>query len=259
MHMFEPACVYTCLIGRYECLSRQPMAARSSIPFVCLTDDAELSSSDWSIRQIEPEFADDPVRSQRLLKLLPHRHLPKFAVSLYIDNSVILSTPPEDILDRCLAESDFALPTHSFRRTVQDEFTMVTKHALDDPLTLSNQLAHYLATDPEVLRERPYWTGIMARRHGSAAAREALEAWAEQVMRFSRRDQLSSNYAFRRVGFQPKRLDIDNYASAFHSWPHAFGRNEALRSFRAPPPMAWLRRPLRRLLARAMSRLWKRA
>ena len=229
---WQRGCVYTCLIGNYEKLNEQPISPQSSVPFICLTDDAGLQSSTWRIVRIEPLFPMDPVRSQRMLKLLPHRFLPDFELSLYIDNSVILKKKPEEIFDRYLASADFALPIHSFRDRVIEEFIEVAELAKDDPNRIFEQWDHYRASDPDALAERPYWTGILLRRHTSADARRALEHWAAHVLRYSRRDQLSANAVFRLARLQPLGLDIDNHESWFHTWPHARGR--ALRPANSP-------------------------
>jgi len=77
-------CVYTTLIGKYETLNEQPVAAASSFQFICLTDDPDLRSETWSVRCVAPVFGMDPIRSQRELKLRPHVHLAEFDGSLYM-------------------------------------------------------------------------------------------------------------------------------------------------------------------------------
>jgi FkbM family methyltransferase len=233
MAEWQRACVYTCLTGRYENLNEQPMAAQSAIPFLCLTDEATLQSSTWRVVKVDPVFAMDPVRSQRVLKLLPHRFLPDFDVSIYIDNSVVLTRKPEDILDRYLASSDFALPTHSFRSRLIEEFLEIAKFGLDDPLRISEQLNHYMSSDPAALDERPYWSGIQFRRHRAHNVQHALETWAAHVQRYSRRDQLSANVAFRQSGLTPQRIEINNFGSWFHIWPSISGRDVGRRGL--PP------------------------
>ena len=49
-------CVFTVLNGGYEALNEQPVAARSAIPFICLTDDPGLTSGTWQIRPFKPRF-----------------------------------------------------------------------------------------------------------------------------------------------------------------------------------------------------------
>lgn len=213
-------CVYTTLIGDYEKLNEQPVAANSRLPFICLTDDSELRSETWQIRQIEPLFGFDPIRSQRALKLLPHEHLPDFDCSLYIDNSVILKTVPEVLIEHHLGPSGFCVPEHSSRKTVLDEFLKVEALGYDDEGRLFEQLNHYAMEFPDVLEEKPFWTGMLCRDHRNPKVRRMLGIWLAHVHRYSRRDQLSLNVALRLAGLTPAVLRLNNKESSFHSWPN---------------------------------------
>lgn len=209
-------CVYMTMIGKYEQLNDQPVASRSDIPFVCLTDDPDLKSDTWQIRLVLPTFGMDPIRSQRDLKLRPHVHLPDFEGSLYIDNTVILKETPETIVDRYWSGSGFSVAFHSFRETVLDEFIEVSRLGLDDQSRIYEQLNHYQIECPEVLLEKPFWGGILLRDHTDPAVRRMLEIWNAHVQRYARRDQLSMNYAFRKAELEPEVMHIDNYNSWFH-------------------------------------------
>jgi hypothetical protein len=74
-------CVYTALIGGYEKLNEQPVAAASRLPFICLTDDPSLKSESWQLRQVTLPFGMDPIRSQRNVKIRPYHFLPEFEAS----------------------------------------------------------------------------------------------------------------------------------------------------------------------------------
>jgi hypothetical protein len=219
-------CVYTALLGGYERLNEQPAALESKIPFICFTNDAALRSETWQIRVVPPIFTMDPARSQRDFKLRPHVHLPEFDVSLYIDNAVVLSQPPESIFERYPTTSGFWLTKHSFRDTVLSEFMEVISRGLDDPNRVFEQLNHYTLECPEVLEEHPYWGAILLRDHRRPEVQAMLDVWYANVFRYSRRDQLSANAAFRQVGLAPDAMDIDNYSSWFHTWPHTPGRDQ---------------------------------
>jgi hypothetical protein len=220
-------CVYTVLTGGYECLNEQAIARESSLPFICLTDDPDLTSETWTIRQIEPTFAMDPIRSQRDLKIRPHMHLPEFDQSLYIDNSVILKVRPEMLFETFLADSPLAIPAHSFRETLLDEFIEVIQLGLDDSIRIFEQINHYSLDDPAMLNEKPFWSAILLRDHHDSNVRKWAEIWAAHVFRYSRRDQLSINLAFRNAALTPKVIDADNYESWFHSWPVTIARDRS--------------------------------
>ena len=204
------ACVYTTLIGDYEKLNEQPVAASSRLPFICLTDNPDLQSETWQIRHVKPLFGMDPVRSQRALKLCPYQYLPSFDASLYIDNSVLFKIEPEQFIERYLGDAGFCLAEHSFRESVLDEFLEVEAQSLDDPARIFEQLNHYTMEFPELLQERPYWTGILLRDHRNPKVRGMLELWWAHVQRYSRRDQLSINVALKESGISPAVLRIDN-------------------------------------------------
>jgi Protein of unknown function (DUF707)/Protein of unknown function (DUF616) len=217
--------VYTTLIGDYEYLNDQPISKNTDIKFACLTDSKTLTSDTWSIVTVDPIFVMDPIRSQRLVKFNPWEYLRDYEASLYIDNSVRLLVPPEDIFAQHSVERGMTLPAHSFRESVLDEFLEVARLGFDDQFRIFEQLNHYQIECPHILKERPLWAAILIREHGSPSVRRMADIWSAQVLRYSRRDQLSINLAIRRAGLTPKVLEIDNTASWLHTWPHTEGRD----------------------------------
>lgn len=213
-------CVYTCLVGNSEALNEQPTAAQSRLPFICFTDNPGLRSETWQVRVVPRLFAMDPVRSQRQIKILPHKYLPEFDASLYIDNSVLLRQPPEALVEKYFPASGFCILEHSYRATVDDEFIEVARLGLDDQNRIFEQREHYKIKYPEILSEKPYWGAILLRDHRNPAVAKMLELWFAHVQRYSRRDQLSVNLAFRLAGLSPDVLRYDNFESEYHSWPH---------------------------------------
>ncbi|NBW97143.1 MAG: hypothetical protein EBR28_10535, partial [Planctomycetia bacterium] len=212
-------CVYTVLTGDYEILNEQPIAQNSDWDFICLTDSPTLRSDSWQIRRVPMAFGMDPIRGQRILKILPHEYLGDFDRSLYIDNTVILRAQPEAIQEGCFAGAEIGLFSHSFRASLQDEFLEVARHGLDDQMRVLEQLNHYAIACPDLLEERPYWTGIVWRDHRSRNVRCAMEHWRNHVLRYSRRDQLSVNLALRLAGVTPSLVHHDNHETWYHRWP----------------------------------------
>ncbi len=222
-------CVYTALTGGYESLNEQPVAKASGLPFICFTDNPDIVSETWQIRPLNPIFPADAIRSQREYKLLPHKFLPEFDASLYIDNSVLLTVPPEQVFEKIPYPSGISLPAHSFRASVEDEFLEVAKDRLDDPARIAEQLDHYRANWPDVLAQKPFWNGILLRDHHNPVVIAAMETWRAHNYRYSRRDQLSAPVAFAQAGLIPDVMVINNFKSWFHSWPHAPDRKAGRR------------------------------
>lgn len=220
--------VYTALMGGYETLLEQPVALSSDLPFICFTDDPTLVSDTWEVRLVTPAFPEDSVRSARVLKIRGHEDLGPFDRTLWIDNSVLLTAEPEKILSEWLHSADFSLPLHSYRDTVADEFEAVGSMKIDDPVRVYEQLMHYTSFAPHVLQMRAHWTGVLARRH-TVAVDKTMERWLDNVLRYSRRDQLSIGLAIDSARHPIREIEVDNFTSSWHEWPRSQDRQRKLR------------------------------
>jgi hypothetical protein len=229
-------CVYTALTGGYEPLNEQIVARESTLPFICFTDDPATACDGWEIRPLQPVFPADDIRNQRAYKLQPHLLLAEFDQSLYIDNSVLLRLPPEQIFEAVDLAAGMALPVHSFRESLRDEFAIIAEEKIDDPRRVAEQLQHYEAAFPQVLAGPVCWGGLMLRDHHAPKVQAAMEIWLAHVYRYSRRDQLSSAVAFHVAGLQPEILTLDNYESEFHTWPNLTGRKAERRLWNGETP-----------------------
>ncbi len=215
-------------------MNLQPAARESALPFFCFTDRPE-DGGDWRIKPMLKAFPADQVRSQRLYKFLPHLVLPEFDESLYIDNSVILKQAPERLFEAADLSAGMALPLHSFRARLRDEFEVVASTNLDDPARVAAQLADYEAAFPAILDRTPFWNGIILRDHRNRRAAAVGQIWAAHLCRYSRRDQLSLPAALHLAGLRPDALPLDNHESDFHSWPHIATRQTAARFWEGEP------------------------
>lgn len=217
--------IYTVVMGGYEKLREVTTTADDDVDAICFTDDATLTSATWQIRVVQPAFPSDSVRSQRLLKIRGHSSLDRYESTLYIDNAVRLDVPAGEILDDWLGDPniDVALPLHSYRQTVLDEFDELVAAQYDDPARLYEQLLHYSEDHADVLEARPYWTAIVARRSNARVAR-CMAVWADHILRYSRRDQLSARVALGGADVVVKGVEIDNFESRYHAWPVDAGR-----------------------------------
>jgi hypothetical protein len=193
------------------------------VPFICFTDDDSLTSSVWDLRVVTPLFPLDLQRSQRELKIRGCSETRGYDRTLYIDNSVTLKIPPRDFLDEWLEEHDVAVPLHSWRDTVRDEFAAVVAAGLDDLARVSEQLETYSEIAPGVLDEQPLWNGMIARRN-TPAVHQVMNRWFDEVLRYSRRDQLSANYIFANAPISLARMELDNHDSPVHVWGVDVGR-----------------------------------
>lgn len=244
--------VYTALLGSHERLSAQPRLHKSSIDCICFTDDPGLHSDEWRMVLVDPGLPLDPVRSARRLKILGHPLIDGYDQSLWIDNRVILDADPEDLFDLLGDDYDIVLPKHSFRQELRHEFEAVLRTNKDSPRSIREQLFFYEHALPSLLDQPTYWTGILLRRN-NAAVREMCAEWFHHVLRYSRRDQLSVNFALERVSIKKRVVPIDNISSGWHHWLSEEDAGRAHASSASRPPA--FRYGLRMLAADSVRRV----
>ena len=97
--------VYRALVGGYERLREEEVAHDSDLPFICFTDDPELTSDTWQVEVVAPRLLRDATRSARALKILGHPSLD---------------------------DADVGAPLHSYRTSVLGEAEAVLDVGLDD-------------------------------------------------------------------------------------------------------------------------------
>lgn len=218
----QKRCVYTCLLGGYEQLLEQPVRKEDDIPFICFTDDPTLTSESWEIRLIDPVLPLDLARSSRHPKICAHEYVSEFDESIYIDNSIKLIKPPTYIFEQFLDNQphDMACFGHSFRDTIAGEFEAIEEAGYDFPETLRAMHSDYSSLDYD-FSAKPMWGGFLIRRHNVDHVKKCMNVWYSNVLRYSRRDQLSFDYAMKRTGLKLTVNYVDIRSTDFHQWPCA--------------------------------------
>jgi hypothetical protein len=243
-------CVYTVLLGSYDALLDQPVAADSNADFVCFTDDPGLVSDTWRIELIEPVFPQDLHRSSRVYKILGHPVLDEYDVTVCIDASVRLRATPERIVEELLTDDvQMALVEHSYRDSVLDEFDEVVRLNYDDRSRVYEQLTDYAVHHPDALSAKPLWGGFLVRRRSPHVA-DAMRVWFDQVLRYSRRDQLSLPHALQSTRLPYRAVPLDNFSSHLHEWPVITNRKISLgkaSTLASGPMVAEVQRSRRRI------------
>ena len=216
----EPRCVvYTCLFGFSEQFNDFAYERDDRIDYVCFTDDPDLRSDHWQIVLRSCELLD-ATRAAKRIKALPHRFLPQYDWSLYLDNTVRLKSSPRDLFERFLAraESPLACFKHPWRDCVYDEAEAVLGLGMDDPTRVQRQMAFYRYLGYPAHAGLAKST-ILLRRHRDPALITVMERWHEQVLYHSLRDQLSLNPVTWFDRFTIAYLEHDFLDFEFLEWP----------------------------------------
>lgn len=194
--------LYTVIIGDYDEL-RPPLVVNEGIDYICFTDMALPEVLPWQQRIVTTTiYKDDPRRLSRFFKIHGDIDFDTLAqYSLYHDGNIRLKIDPIEAVDRWLVIHDIAICSHSHRQCIYDEAEACLVGGLDyEPERIRAQMEKYRAEGyPE--NNGMGTTTVMLRRH-TEKVRQFNEAWWDEVLNHSVRDQLSFDYIAWKLGMK---------------------------------------------------------
>lgn len=215
--------VYTCLFGYSERFNDFRYDA-PGIDFICFTDDPELTSDFWTIKQVPLGLLDPPRRSKQI-KAKPHIFLPEYDQSIYVDNTVRITAPIADIFSTYLgapslprSSSPLVCYQHPWRSCVYDEASAVLAGGYDDPARVNQQMDFYRSIGYPANNGLAKTTFLLRNHHDPALIR-LMDKWHEQVLRHSFRDQLSLLPTARALDFEISYLPLKFLDHDLFQWP----------------------------------------
>jgi alkaline ceramidase TOD1/glycosyltransferase MUCI70-like protein len=164
---------------------------------------------------------EDPVRNARHHKVLLHRWFPSAAYSLWIDGSVVLTFEHRvlELVDAHLRDTDIAVFPHRTRTCVYEEELACIEQEKDDPVVISGHVERYRREGYPASNGLAE-TSVILRGHTPEANR-FCEAWWNEIVTGSRRDQLSFPYVAWKLGVDYARLPGTLAENSLFFWgPH---------------------------------------
>ena len=102
--------IYMAIFGGYDFLY-EPKYVSDNCDYIVFTD-SDLGESDvWDIRQVTPLYKE-PVRMARKYKALPHRFLPEYEYSIWVDGNYQICGDPTSFIETYLKDYDMACWDH---------------------------------------------------------------------------------------------------------------------------------------------------
>lgn len=163
--------------------------------FLCFTDNKNLQSDFWEIIHVDRIY-EDPTRENRYFKLCAHEVLPKHEISIYIDGNVQLKAFSLFPFINLVFSNNYemAILKHPKRNCLYDEGDVCITKKKDNMEIIKSQLDFYkLSGFPELYG---LWACTIIFRKNTVSVKKICQDWFEQVLKYSRRDQISLPYVF---------------------------------------------------------------
>ena len=195
--------VYTCITGGYDSI-KEPSVVTPGVDYVCFTDNPEMKSKTWKIRPIPQELLSySKVKQQRGVKILAHRYLPEYDISVWVDGNVdTRGNVKEYLKDFDFVQYSVFIPEHPARKCIYKEKDECVrqKKIVGADINLANEQMKRYRTENFPENYGLVQTNIMIRKHNDRYCVDLMEKWWSELKDYSHRDQLSFNYALWKVG-----------------------------------------------------------
>jgi hypothetical protein len=210
--------VYTCISGGYDNL-KEIIKRESNISYVCFTDD-EIDSDTWEIRKI-PEFLNylEPTKRARCLKILPHLFLSDYDISVWVDGAIEVLGDINELVSFKL-KNNFAISKHPDRICIYQEALKIVELNKDSKEVVDKQVNKYKKMNyPENFGL--VQSGIIIRNHNEEKVINLGELWWSELIKHSKRDQLSFNFSLWLVNIEIDIIEPSIISSKyFQIWTH---------------------------------------
>lgn len=213
----EKGVVYTAIFGDYESLL-DPKIINPNLDYICFTDNPNLKSNVWKICLIDfPEL--DSTRKARRIKTLPHKFLSEYEFSIWVDAAFLIVGDLEEYVNTFSKNNLFLGINHSWRDCIYEESKAILGLNKDNEEIVKKQIDKYKSEGfPENFGLIE--SGILFRRHNHPIISKLMDEWHDEIMNFSKRDQLSLNYVCWKNNFSYDEVPIFYWKNQFFDHYH---------------------------------------
>jgi hypothetical protein len=188
--------VYSCITGGYDDVPKHKYIDRSW-DYILFTDNEDLIKKgkvfQWVIKPLKFNKLTN-VKNARWHKVNAHKLFPDYDYSLWLDAcaSIQNKTVFDNIEKFIKQDALLVVPTHYERNCIYDEAEIIKDWCIDYISIVDAEMEHL----KREMYPKNYGlndTSMLLRRHNKM--KSALDLWWKMIKNYSKRDQLSFNYA----------------------------------------------------------------
>ncbi len=198
--------VYTAIFGNHDIL-QIPLNYRkgdNSIQYYCITDDINFNNEVYEIIYVNRMYKDI-TKNARYYKVMGLKSFEEFDYSIWHDGNITIDHSQIYNLIDSLKDGVISVFVHPQRNCLYDEAISCIKLNKDYSLRIFLQMVYYwmkgLKGNSGLVE-----TGILVKDNFKLANSSFKKIWWNQILNFSRRDQISIMYAIERSQIKTSSL-----------------------------------------------------
>lgn len=198
----EKCLIYTCIAGDYDEVL-EPIYVPDGVEFRVVTDQPVPEKSCWkalSLSQIAEISGLDDTRRARYVKTHPHVLFPQYEYSIWVDSNIRIVGDVTGTF-RSLGSIPFASNWHPLRNCIYQEAKACVLKGKEQKHALEAQTMNYVREGMPA-KFGLVETNMLVRRHQDATCIKLMEDWWAEILKHSKRDQISLPYVIWKAGYQ---------------------------------------------------------
>ena len=229
--------IYTSIFGNYDKI-QEHLYVPEGYDLILFTD-SDIKSTQWEVRK-QLSLYEDNTRNAKRYKILPHRFLSDYDVSIYIDGNYAIKNNVNELVEKFLNNVNAAFydhnqqPAYDKRNCIYQEAAAIeylynvnkspNKKPKDNLDVIHKQMQKYQQLNyPQ--NNGLINGGIILRRHNELDCIKVMEDWWTEIKYHSKRDQLSFNFAAWKNNFKFNYLEgHDRTNHYFNFMKHTKGK-----------------------------------
>lgn len=200
--------VYTCITNGYDIL-KEPQINDSRVDFYYISDKELPYTSKFQfidINTVVPEYITEETRRTRFCKINAHIIFPKYRYSLFFDGSIRIKSDIMGFFDHMPPARIILLNKVKWDSPYVEAARRCITQRDKKEIILEQVYKYKLEGLPDDVGV--YTTGILIREHNHYICRKLMDDWWEQLMIYSKRDQISFPYVLWKNGFGKDDVDV---------------------------------------------------
>ena len=215
--MANKICVYTCITGEYDDL-KEIKNVEKNIDYYCFTNNKKIKSKTWNVVYIEDNELSNLLLARKT-KILGNPIINEnYDIELWMDAAVEFVKPINEFIDHYLGKNDkFVCFKHGIRNSIEEEMNACLRFRKESIENIEN-LKEFYKKEKYNYDNGLVESTVLIKRPKDKKVIETMKIWYDIVSNYSRRDQLSFNYAIYKTGLKVKWIYEYVFNNDWFSW-----------------------------------------
>lgn len=199
----EKTVAYTCVVNDYDKMHFPKDSVADMYDFYYISDKKPKDLGNYKgwidVREVCPEEIRDYTRINRYCKINAHKIFGEYGRSVYFDGNVEIKGDFESAF-QLMNETGLIVLKTTGHRDVYEEASHKISQKVDNAKIIYKQMEKYWGEG--FPRNFGSWfCTVLLRRHNTIKCKKIMEDWWDEVISFSKRDQLSLPYVLWKNGY----------------------------------------------------------